>query len=110
MSTEYDPSNPYTLPPRDWENPDQLERAYWDYYWSTQEIAEWVGKEGANISIKLRDHDIPRRSNSEAQIVNYMKGRGASLEKISEEVPHPDSKAGASTMESDGVPWRDYDG
>lgn len=107
---EYDPSNPYTLPPRGWEDAEQLERAYWDYYWSTQEIAEWVGSDGGSIFNLLEEHDIPLRSNSESQTVRWMKERGASLEAISKEVPHPDSRAAGETSESTDLPWSDYDG
>lgn len=107
---EYDPENPYTRP-RPVTDAEQLEVAYWDYYWSSCEIADWLGVHDSWVTDRLRANDIPVRTGSQSQRVYHLKRNGASLERISLEVPHPDSRQ-ADRLENDddhplggGVPW-----
>jgi hypothetical protein len=102
--------NPYTVRTPDWRKKDQLKRAYWDYYWSTGQIADWVGETSNEISRQLDRNDIPARTQSEAATVQHMKNRGESLEKISTRVPDPRLKRDVSTTDSGtDVTWSDIE-
>jgi hypothetical protein len=84
----------------EWPDAEQLERAYWDYYWTLAEIGQWIGSYGKTVSSEMENHNIPTRSNSESQIVSNMKGRGESLEAITEEVPHPSRRQASDSDDS----------
>jgi hypothetical protein len=107
--------NPYTVEPRRIAK-DQIERAYWDYYWSAQEIADFVGVYQRRVLDWMVEYDIPRRSMSEAVTISYLKKDGASIERISEEVTDPrvtatkpDEDADDHADDVEGVPWGEHD-
>jgi hypothetical protein len=89
-----------------WREEDQLYRAYWQYYWSSGEIAKWASGSPAPATLRrqMKQHDIPLRSNSESKRVKAMKQRGASLSRIRHEVPPPDS-SDATEASTVSVDW-----
>lgn len=92
-----------------WRDETAVERAYWDYYWSRQQIADWVGVSESSVRYFMDEYDIPSRSVSESQVVLNAKNRGESLEDISEKVPDPRlERPGDDSDDDSGVPWGKY--
>lgn len=81
----------------------QLERAYWEYYWSIEQIAEWVGRSNSTIRYAMDDFDIPVRDAGDAGRIGRMKKNGVSLEHISQKYPHPEREK--SKDNADRVNW-----
>jgi len=88
-----------------YDDKDQLERAYWGYYWSICEIADWTGRSNSTVRHVMLDHDIPIRDCGEASQISYMKDDGVDLERIAQEYPHPERER--SKENADRVNWSD---
>lgn len=84
-----------------WQDADQLRRAYWEYYWSTREIAEWCSADVAPHIIRreMQRKDIPTRGPTEGKKVHRMKERGESLDVVRSTFPEP---TGDETEQPDG--------
>lgn len=90
-------------------NKHDLERAYWDFYWSTEQIADWLHITPETVLAAMDEYNIPRRTLKEAQTVRRMKDRGRDIEVISCKVTDPRVEETKPTSDTGGgVPWRDY--
>jgi hypothetical protein len=84
-----------------WQDREKLYMAYWEYYWSSNQIAEWVGVHPKRVRELLRSFDIPIRDLSTANRVKEMKASGVPCEQIREQIGAPESteNVGDDTME-----------
>lgn len=56
----------------DWLTHDQLYRAYWEYFWTQAEIANWCDVGRRFVNEKLQEHDIERRTAFETRRAQQM--------------------------------------
>lgn len=83
-----------------WQDSEQLYRAYWEYYWSIRQIAEWCGINRNRLSRYIRDEcDWETRTDTVGNHVRLMKVRGESLERIQALYPYETANRHAGQTE-----------
>lgn len=83
-----------------WRDSDLLYRAYWEYYWSIGQIAEWCNTTRYYVSRFInKECDWNTRTDSVANRVRMMKVRGEPLERIQALYPYESANRNADTVE-----------
>ena len=97
-----------------WRNKADLELAYWEYYWSLTEIAQWVGTNHDTISDAFEEFEIPKRSMRDSCTVAKRKKHGATLAELKREFPHPGTTERTDTEntsdETERITWGQLSG
>jgi hypothetical protein len=95
----------------EWRDSGKLYRAYWEYYWSIGQIAEWCDTTRHQVSTYINDEcEWDTRDSTTANYVRLMKVRGEPIEQIRDAYPYPDDEdeSDADTeTESKAVTWSD---
>lgn len=73
-----------------WRDAENLWRAYWGYFWSVREIADWCGVSVGAMRHEFKRREIPMRTDSAAQNVRYLREQGADNDRIAQEIHIPE--------------------
>ncbi len=73
-----------------WQDKEKLYQAYWEYYWSSNEIGNWVGVHQQRVRDVMREFGIPVRDVSTTNRIRAMKDAGFDHEQLKEHIGQPD--------------------